>query len=223
MNSTKKKFTISSWNGSRSVHEEVRHSARCGHHLFPRHAHRPRRPPRRLGPTALPPDLPPARLGRARPPGHPLLAAGRLNRAHHVRERGYRRHRFHRHHQPARDHHRVGPHHRRAHHERHRLAVPPHGAHGGGHRERPSYRSRDHGAHGTRARRLLLRQQARLDLRRGARRSRSRRGGGACFRHRGQLARLEAHRRGRARHGRDQCEPDHALQHPREALGSLPA
>ena len=47
--------------------------------------------------------------------------------------------------------------------------------------------------------------------------------GELCFRHRGQLAHLEAHRRGRARHGRDQCEPDHALQHPREALGSLPA
>ena len=42
--------------------------------------------------------------------------------------------------------------HRRAHHERHRLAVPPHGAHGGGHRERPGDRGRDHRAHGPRAR-----------------------------------------------------------------------
>ena len=58
----------------------------------------------------------------------------------------------------------LDPRHRRAHHERHRLAVPPHGAHGGGHRERPGDRGRDHRAHGPRARRLLLRQQARLDL-----------------------------------------------------------
>ena len=47
--------------------------------------------------------------------------------------------------------------------------------------------------------------------------------GGTLLRHRGQLAHLEAHRRGRARHGCDQRQPHHALQHPREALGSLPA
>ena len=195
----------------------------AGHHLFPRHAHRPRRPPRRLGSAPVPADIPAARLGRARPARHSLLAAGRAHRAHHVLECGHRRDRFHRHHQPARDHHRVGPRHRRAHHERHRLAVPPHGAHGGGHRERPGDRGRDHRAHGPRARRLLLRQQARLDLGRGARRPRPRRGGGALLRHRGQLAHLEAHRRGRACDGCDQRQPDHALQHPREALGSLPA
>ena len=47
-------------------------------------------------------------------------------------------------------------------------------------------------------------------------------GRGALW-HRGQLAALEAHRRGRPRHRLHQRQPHHALRHPRSGLGRHPA
>ncbi len=223
MRSARRKCTTLSWSGSRNAHEEVRHRARSGHYVVSGHAHRSRRPGCGQRAAALSAAVPSAGLGGARSPRHPVVPAGRLDRAlaHLQRESG--RDRFDRHYQPARDHRGVGPRHRRAHRERHRVAVPPHGSHGGGPDGRPGGRGRDHGPHGPGSRRLLLGEQDRLDFGGGARGPGPRRGRRARLRHRRQLAHLEAHLRGRARHRCDQRESHHALQHPRRLLGPLSA
>ena len=173
----------------------------------------------------VPADLPAARLGRARPAGHPLLAAGRLDRAHHVRERGHRRHRFHRHHQPARDHHRVGP----------RPPASPscnaivwqcrrtapivRGASRATRRPRPTITARTGlvpDAYFSASKLDWI-----LDNVPGARERAE--AGELCFGTVDSWLIWKLTDGARARHGRDQRQPHHALQHPREALGSLPA
>ena len=221
MNSAKKKFTISSWNGSRSAHEEVRHSAGCGHHLFPRHAHRPRRASRRLGATALPPDLPAARLGRARPARHPLLAAGRARPSSSCpsnvdtaeidsigitnqrettivwdRTTG----------EPIMN--AIVWQCRRTAPMVEAIASDPATA-----AEITARTGLVPDAYFSASKLAWI-----LGEVPGARARAE--AGELCLRHRGQLAHLEAHLRGRPRHRRDQRQPHHALQHSREPLGS---
>ena len=101
---------------------------RPGHLELARDRLRRARPHRRDRAARVPPDLPEARLGRARPARDLGLAAGDRARGARQGRPPASRHRRRRHHQPARDDHRLEPHHRRADPQRHRLAGPAHRA-----------------------------------------------------------------------------------------------
>ncbi len=124
--------------------------------------------------------------------GHPVRRGGGGHGARRHPGGGRRRDR---HHQPARDHRGVGSRDRGADRQRDRLAGQAHRR-----RVRCAARARPRAAHraedGTGARRLLLRDQARVVARQRARGARARGGGRARVRHRRQLARLEALGRG---------------------------
>ena len=112
----------------RSTNRERRlHSRhRPGHDIQPGHRLRPLRVDRLHRPARARADLPPGRLGRARPEGdlgqHPRGdRPGPLEGQHHPPQ-----HHGDRHHQPARDRGRLGQEHRRARLQRDRLAGHPH-------------------------------------------------------------------------------------------------
>ena len=170
-------------------------------------------------PGGIPPDLPAAGLGRARPGGDLVVAIGRAARR--ARQGGHRRARPRRdrHHQPARDDAAVGARDRQAARQRDRLAGPAHGA-------RPAMRCASAGHAATFAAKTGLVIDAYfsgtklkwlLDHVPGARAPRA--GGRARVRHRRQLADLAADRRGVARDRRVEREPHAALQHPHRRLG----
>ncbi len=189
-----------------------------GHFQLAQHRLPPRRQHRGHGAARIPPDLPAARLGGARPDGDLADPAGDRargaapGRARSTADQG------HRHHQPARDHRGVEPPHRPAHLQRHRLAGPARRA-----QLRRAARARlgrydprqDRLAH----RRLFLRHQAPVDPGPRARGAPARRTRRAGLRHRGRLADLAAHRRPGSCDGRQQRLAHHALQRAREPLG----
>ena len=127
-------------------------------------------------------------------------------------ERPFRRgHRRHRHHQPARDDDRLGKGNRQPHVQRHRLAVPPHGAY-----VRRAARRRL--GPSTSAKRPAFCSDAyfsgtklQLDSRQRPRRARARRARRAAVRHGGHMAHLEADRRARPRDRLHQRLPHDAL------------
>ena len=144
----------------------------------------------------IPADLPEAGLGRARPGGDLVVAAGVLHEA--LAQGGHRRARPRRdrHHQPARDDAAVGSRHRQADRQRDRLAGPAHRSdlrRASRRGPRGDVRREDR----TRHRRLLLRHEAQVAARSRSGRARARARGRARVRHRRQLARLAAHRRPR--------------------------
>ena len=208
--------------------KEGRHSAGCGHHLFPRHAHRPRRASRRLGATALPPDLPAARLGRARPATRSGDAAERaVADAGHCANRAL----------AART---SRPSASRTSARQPSFGIAPRASpsttpsSGSAAARRPMVRghlratqltaAEHRGTHGTRARRLFLRHQdSRWILGEVPGARAARRGGGACC-SAPWTAWLVWKLTYGAVHATDvtNASPHHALQHPRESLGSLP-
>ena len=127
-------------------------------------------------------------------------------------------HRRHRRHQPARDRHRLGPRNGQARLQRHRLAVPAHGAHlrPPGLRGAGGLCPRQDGAAD---RRLLFRHQDQVDTGQRPRRARAGREGRAALRQRRLLAHLEPHRRARAHLRLLQLLAHHALRHRPPALG----
>ena len=144
------------------------------------------------------------------------VAAEALARA----QAGAARRRRHRHHQPARDDGRLGPRDRRAGLQRHRLAGPPHGG-----RLRPPEGGRAEDLvrerTGPRDRRVLLRHQDRVDPRQRRRaRGRRPRPGRLAFGTVDSLAGLEADRRARPRHRRQQRLAHDAVQHPHADSGT---
>ena len=161
---------------------------------------------------------PRAGLGRARSERDLGLAAARGARRARAREGARRRHRRDRHHEPARDDGRVGPRDRPADPPRDRVAVAPDR---GAVRGAEAARARAGGAraHGPRGRRVLLRDEARLDPRQGRGRARARAARRARVRHDRHVARLEAHRRHGARDRLQQRLAHDALRHRAAALG----
>jgi hypothetical protein len=196
----------------------VRRRPRSRHHVLARTGVRPRRPRGCQRAGRVPPDLPAARLGRARPRRNLVLAVRRAARRARQGRHRRARPRGHRHHEPARDHDPVGPRHRQAGGQRDRVAGPAHREHlrraarGGA---RPHVRGED----GARRRRVLLRHQAQVAARPRARRASARRARRARVRHRRLVARLEPDGRHRPRHRRVEREPHAALRHPSRRLG----
>ena len=171
-------------------------------------------------PAGVPADLPAARLGRARPAGDLGVADRRRGRGARPGAAAAARRRRHRHHQPARDHDRLGSRDRAS-----RSATPSSGRTAAP----PAFcdRLRADGAEtaGPRADRpgprcLLLRHaRSRWILDNVPGRAGARRGRRARLRHRRHLARLEADRRTRPRHRRQQRLAHDALQHPHRRVG----
>ena len=206
----------------RHRHGQVYSGAGPGHHQLPGHSLRPGAEHRGHRPEGIHPDLPPGGLGGARRHGDLVLPV-RGDDGGHRPDRGLPGGRGrHRHHQPAGDHHPLGQGHRPAHPQRHRLAVPPHRPHGGPAAGRRAWGTTS-GRHRPDPRRLLLRHQDQVDPGPGGGGPGEGPAGGDPLRHGGQLAAVEAHRRGGPRHRRHQRLPHHALRHPPPGLGRHPA
>ena len=112
----------------------------------------------------------------------------------------------------------MGPGNRAAHLQRHRVAVPPHGAAGGTAGENAARRghpAKDRPAAG----RLLFRHQAAVDSGSRGGCAAAGRGRGAVLWHGGQLADLQADRRQSACDRCYQRRPHHAVQHPHAGMG----
>ena len=190
-----------------------------GHVQLARHRVPPQRAHRGDGAAGVPPDLPAARLGGARRRGDLGHAARHRARGAGARRPAGGRHRRHRHHQPARDHGAVEPPQRPAHPPRHRLAGPPHRA-----AVRAAARARGHGRPGAAQHRagdrpLLQRHQDPLAAGPRERRAHRRRAWRPGLRHHRQLAAVEADRRPRACHRREQRGAHDAVRHPPQRVG----
>ncbi|CAM5746808.1 Glycerol kinase [Streptomyces afghaniensis] len=95
---------LSGAHSDRRAHRRPLHRRhRPGHHLFPLHRLRPRRPDRLRRPEGARADLPEAGLGRAQRHRDLDQRPGGRRRGHREGRHHPRRHQGHRHHQPARD------------------------------------------------------------------------------------------------------------------------
>ena len=197
---------------------DLRCGTGSGNHQFPGDFVQPGRGDRGQVSASLPPDLSPTRLGGARSHGDlghhcPGTGGGGGQRPYRPQADCCRGH-----YQPAGDHYFVGPPHRRTGQQRHRVAVPPDGAH-----LRPTQGGRPGGdrdrENGPSDRCLFFRHQAAVAAGPYSRRPAAGRAGGAAGRHGGQLAHLEPDRRQGPCDGLLQCLPHHALQYPHPPVG----